>query len=253
MKPGTSFDTNASLALLLLGESGSGKSSIAIRFPSPGFILGDKNIKYAATWATEHNHSWHYDDPEVDATGKPLDWPERWKRSWDILIEMGRSPDVKTIVDDGLTHLSSYLQARLIKEGSKAESPLVIGGESQMTRSLWGPFASNLKRRIVTARSFNKPYIMIAHVQTGENEMSGAKEQQVNLQGALRNEIGGWFSDVYQTLAIPSTDAKYKDVGGIRRYVRTEPTHRCGILKNSFRLPPELDVEDLVKRICPAT
>lgn len=249
MKDGQTFDTSAALAILLMGESGTGKSSIALRFNTPGVILGDKNIRWAAEWAKEHNHAWHYDDPELGADGKPLDWPDRWKRSWDLLLEMGRAEAVKTLVDDGLTQLSSYLQARLIKEGSKAESPLIIGGEPQMTRSLWGPFASNMKRRIICARSFNKPYIMIAHVQTGDNETTGAKEQQVNLQGSLKNEIGGWFTDVWQVVAVPSSDKKYANVNGIRRFVRTEPTHRCGILKNSLKLPPEIDVDELVTRL----
>lgn len=246
MKTGTEFDTKAQMAILLLGENGTGKSALAMRWPDPWFCLGDKNIKFAAEWAAANNKKWFYDDPERDDKGVTLPWERRWARAEELLAQAGANPECKTIVDDGLTHLASYLQAFIIKEGSKAESALVIGGESVMTRSMWGPFANKLKRRIIAARSYNKPYIMIGHTQVDENELSGVKEQKVNLQGALKNELGSWFSDVWALEAVPSTDPKYKAARGVRYFVRTAPTHRMR-LKCSCGLPAEIDVDELVK------
>lgn len=236
------------MAILLLGESGSGKSSLAMRWPSPWFCLGDKNIKHAALWAKESSHAWFYDDPERDASGKELAWSERWTRADALLKENGPKPEVKTIIDDSLTHLTGYLEAHLIHLGSQAEKALVIGGEKVMTMTLWSPFQSLLKKRIIQARSYGKPYIMIAHLQVDENEMSGAKEQKVLLRGALKNELGLYFTDIWALESIPSTDAKYVATKGIRYFVRTAPTHRIK-LKNSCGLPAEVDAADLIKTL----
>lgn len=242
MKTGTEFDTKAQMAILLLGENGTGKTSLAMRFADPWFCMGDKNTRFAAEWAKSSNKTWFWDDPEQDDQGKALELHKRWDRAEAVLRVAGPKPEVKTIVDDGLTHLSDYLQAYLIHAGSN----LSIGGEKAMSKELWGPFASKLKRRIIAARSFNKPYIMIAHIQVDENELSGVKEQKVNLQGALKNSLGGWFSDVWSLEAVPSTDPKYAKSRGVRYFVRTAPTHRIK-LKCSCGLPAEIDVDELVK------
>lgn len=247
MNPGDTFNTQASQAILLLGESGTGKSSLAMRFPDPGFMLGDKNIKHAATWAAERKMSWFWADPLLDDKGQPA--PDPWTRSMAILKEMGADPNVKTIVDDGLTHLTGYLKQALIQAGSAAEKPLVIGGEKVMTMSLWGPFADNLRRRITIARSFGKPYIMIAHLSSGENEMTGSKEYQVALQGAMRDEIRSWFSDVWLCDAVPDSNAKYAGTRGIRYYVRTAASHRIKLKCSDATMPAEIDVEALAERM----
>lgn len=212
-----------------------------MNWPSPWFCLGDKNIRFAALTAAASKRQWFYDDPERDATDKEIPWELRWARATVLLDENGPKPEVKTIVDDGLTHLQSYLQALIIKSGSQAEKPLVIGGEAVMTRSMWGPFATLLAKRVIKARSFNKPYIMVAHLMTDENEMTKVLEQKVSLPGALKNTLGAYFTDVWQTDAQPNSDLK-KYPTGVRYLLRTAPTHRLK-LKCSMGLPPEVDVD----------
>jgi hypothetical protein len=241
MKDGTTFNTQGNMALLLLGENGTGKSTLAMNWPSPWFCLGDKNIRYAAMQATAAKRQWFWDDPERDTADKDLPWEQRWARATALLEENGPKSEVKTIVDDGLTHLQAYLQALIIKAGSQAEKPLVIGGEAVMTRSMWGPFATMLAKRVIKARSFNKPYIMVAHLMADENELTKVMEQKVSLPGALKNTLGAYFTDVWQTDAQPSSDLK-KYPGGVRYLIRTAPTFRLK-LKCSMGLPPEVDVD----------
>jgi len=246
MNNGTDFNNDGAMALLLVGETGTGKSSLAMRFPSPGFVLGDKNILHGAAWAKGKGHTWYYGDPLLDAAGKVLPDPQRWARSMAILREMGESEQVKTIVDDSLSHLTDYLKSALITAGAGG-APLIVGGESVMTKALWEPFATNLKRRITVARQFKKTYILIAHIATGENEMSGVKEFQYALQGQMKAELGRWFSDIWQCDAEPKSDAKYKETRGVRYFVRTAPTHRIKLKASSPGMPAEADVEELVK------
>jgi hypothetical protein len=113
-----------------------------------------------------------------------------------------------------------------------------------MSMSLWQPFANELKRLVWSARAANKPFILTAHLQVDENELTTVKEQKVMLQGALKNDFAKLFSDYWQTMAVTcGKDAAHPR--GVKYLIRTAPTTRNPSLKTSFvGLPDEFEVGD---------
>lgn len=240
MKDGTTFRPETAKAILLIGNSGSGKTNMAAEFPRPAFIdWGDANLSNAI--ARHPNLVFKFGRVDEDASGKPVAPHLRWVRATELLGEAGRDPDVQTIVDDSLSMLETVLKDYLIDAGAKSGEKLpAVAGERQMNMALWEPFQRLLRSRVITARSFGKTYIMTCHVKIDDNELTTVKEQRPMVAGAMASKLASLFTDYWMTEAIPSTETKYAATRGIRYLVRTAPTIRVN-LKSSF---PSMKAEE---------
>jgi hypothetical protein len=246
VKDGTTYPRNTALAVLLLGQPGAGKSNTCFEFPDPYVIDADQNLRNAIE--RHPGKKFYYDCPEheTDDKGqitKVYEAHEHWPRMEKLIKENAPKPEVKGVVIDGLGRVSDYLKAYLVHVGSQAEKPLLVGGTKVMTQSLWSPFADLMKKLVFLCRSFNKPFIMTAHLKVDENELSSVKEQRVNLQGQLASDFAKLYTDAWLADAVPSSDAKYKAANGVRYFIRTAPTHRI-LLKQSCSLPAEFETSD---------
>lgn len=236
MKNGADYPLTRAIALLVAGDPGSGKTNLCLDWPDPYVIDCEANMKNAIE--RHPGKRFWYDSPETGEDGKPLLDHAKWARVHELVKNFAR-PEVKTGVIDGLGRLTDYLKEHLVHEGSKAEGPLMVGGMRVMTKSLWGPFADKLKRLIIEARSYNKPFVLTSHLTVDENELTSVKEQRVNLQGQLKADFPKLFTDFWATLATPITKSKDYPMG-VRYYVRTVPTSRI-TLKCSCGLPDEFE------------
>lgn len=251
MKDGSTYPRNTALALLLMGQPGSGKSNLSMEFPDPYFVDTDQNLRNAIE--RHPDKRFWFDCPEFDDAGKSLEAHEHWPRMERLIKENAPRPEVKTLIVDGLGRVTDYLRAYLVHTGGQAEKPLLVGGMKVMTMSLWGPYADLLKKLVFLCRSFGKPFVLTAHVKVDENELSAVKEQRVNLQGQLVSDFPKLFTDAWLADATPNADARYAKANGVRYYVRTAPTHRM-LLKQSCGLPAEFEPGDtcfgeLMKRL----
>lgn len=232
MKPGTSYPLNTAMALLLLGEPGSGKTCTAMTFPAPWFADCDGNIR-SAKLRFPDKEFW-FDTIDVDENDKPVPAQDRWLRLVACLKAAGQDPKVQTIVLDSLTKISEYLQAYIISKGSQAEKPLQVGGISIMTMSLWNPFRRLTLDLIGQARLYKKPVIVIAHTKREKDEITGVVQNLPNIQGSLDNDLAGVFTDVWLCETTPNGAAcKYE--------VITVPTNRIKLKSSTPGLPARFE------------
>lgn len=243
MRPHTDFKPETSKAILLMGDSGSGKTNLAFTFPSP-FIIdwGDSNLANAVE--RHRGKPFFYGRVDQEDDGTPIAESGRWNRSVKLLDEAIANDAVRTIVDDTLSMMQPVLKAHLIADATKNGEKLPkIAGDFTMNQSLWDPFARFIRQRIIKAKTAGKFYILVCHVGLDENELTLVKEMRPALQGQLGKGSNGGalvalFNDFWLCEATPSSDPKYKP-RGVRYYVRSAPTNRVK-LKTSF---PTMDAE----------
>lgn len=242
---------NQAIAVLVAGDPGTGKTCGLFEWPDIYILDCEGNLKSGIDRNPGKRFWW--DSPEKFDDGKPVPEAQRWERAKKLVEEAGKNQEVKVIAVDGFGRMCDYLQEFLIVQGSKAEAPLMVGGQKQMTRSLWNPFARMMTEWVYSVRHLGKPFVMTTHLKVDENELNSVKEQKVNVQGRLMTDFPKLFTDFWQTLATPvAADAK-KYPTGVRYYVRTAPTSRIA-LKTSFGLPAEFETrdpafQDLIKRV----
>lgn len=256
MKSATEYPTNTAIALLLAGDTGTGKSTHLFNWPKPWIADLEGNLKGAIE---HHRHAgtlpeWWFDRPEVDAAGKPVEPHKQFDNVRAQVAAAMADSKVLTVCVDGFGKLCDLLKEKLVNEVNAAEKPLIIGGMKAMTQSLWNPFANLLKSFMWDARRYNKPFIVTAHLKVDQNELTTVKEQQIDLQGQLQQSFPKLFSDYFQTMTEQVSD-KAKYPRGVRYYLRTAPTMRNPSLKTSFvGLPPDLEpgtgeFDALLKRV----
>lgn len=238
MKTNSDFKLDESMAVLLIGESGTGKTNVCMEFDRPYFIdFGDANLPSAVM--RHPGKEFYWDRVDQDDSGKPVPPADRWKRGMELLTKNGPDPKCGAIVDDCLSGMQSVLCDHILNLGSQAEKPLTVGGVKVMTMTLWTPFKDLLRARIIQARSYGKPYIMTCHIKPEKNEVTGVLEYGPLLSGQLKDNLASLFTDYWSTQVDPNADkAKYPN--GVRYYVQTVPTNRFA-LKCSCGLPGQFE------------
>lgn len=247
MKSANDYPTNTAIALLLAGDTGTGKSTHLFNWPRPYIEDMEGNLK----GAVEHHRSlgtlpdFKWNRPELADDGKhTLDEKLQYDNVVRHVQQALADSSIDTVCIDGLGRLCDLLKTKLVWDTGNTEKALLVGGERMMSMTLWQPFANSLKRLIWMARAANKPFILTAHLMVDENELTTVKEQRVNLQGALKNDFPKLFSDYYATTTSTCTkDAKHPR--GVKYLIRTAPTSRNPSLKTSFvGMPDEFEVGD---------
>lgn len=256
MNPGTSYP-EGQLAILLGGDSGSGKTCTGFMLPSVYVIDFEGNLA-SAKQLYPTKQDWWYDNPEFGPDGKRLPNEKHWQRMADLIEENCGKPEVKSIMFDGLGRAAQALKDYLVAVGAAAGEKLPsVGNEKQMNQALWEPYAKKLMSLVWKLKSYQKPLLVTCHLKVDENEMTAVKEQRVGLQGRLVTEFPRMFSCFWQAQALPSTDPKFAKSGGVRYFIRNAPTNRLQ-LKALPGLPAEFEVTDpafqaLVKAACGTT
>lgn len=184
-------------ALLLIGTPKSGKTVTAMSFPKPFVLDCDNNLAGALRY---HNYSakpfefWFANPNEVEVT-------KRWSFCIEQLSEAVKSPEVETILVDGLSLMGYYLEHHILANSSKGTggmNDLVIAGEKVMNMSQWGPFKNLMSKLIMAAKSSGKLFVMTCHEQALETESGAIKAYVPLISGSLRHNIAGFFTDVWR-------------------------------------------------------
>lgn len=226
MKDSSTYNLNESISLLLQGPWGSGKTSLALQFPSPYIADCDNNLTGPLRYHRSNNlaPAFKWDTIDVDDEGKEVPEVQRYPRLMKCLNSALADPEIKTIIIDSAFKVQGYIKAELERQGKTGYplwAGLVVG---------WQQLVSRLK-------TSGKIFVLIAHEKPEKDEVEGIIKYFIDLQGAFQNEIGRHFSDVWrcENDADPATNkTKY--------YVRTVPTARLQ-LKTSLALPPRFPVD----------
>lgn len=195
MKQGTTYKREQAFALLLIGEPKSGKTTFAMSFPKPWILDLDNNLAGALRYHGDKQEGFFFEDLDgVDADKK-------WSVAVKAIEEACSSPEVETIIIDGLSVMAELLQKYILANTKKdsSNSKLIIAGEECMQMNHWTPFKNLMSGIIMACKSSGKKLVFLCHEDTLTSATGSVIGYRPMIQGSLRNNIAGYFTDVWRT------------------------------------------------------
>lgn len=244
MQPGTSYQRSQGTAILILGEPFTGKTNLAMQFPDPYFF--DADDKLASAIERFPNKRFWFDCPLRDEKGTPIDELLRWEKGSAKIIEATKSTEVQTLVLDSATAIGELIKKHIMRfptPGTKGQ--LMVGGEKVMEMTQWQPYADIWRRTIMACRASGKITIVIMHLGTDKDEISGAIRIKPLIQGQLKDGVAGLFTDVWMTDISTGPDPKNPGKSMTKFITRCQPTPQIPFLGNSLGLPAQVDTDQV--------
>lgn len=236
MNSSAQFAQQVQFALLLMGPPFSGKTNIAFQFPDPYFL--DCDDKLGSAVRRNPGKEFYWDCPLRGDKGHVVDPINRWNRSITLLKAAVADPRIKTIVIDSGTALQGFLIDYIVQQPSTAKTPLTVGGEKVMDRSMWGPYRDLLTKLILGLRACGKYVIFCMHDLVDKDEDTKTTFIRPSFGGALRDTAGGLFTEHWHTETRQAPDLKNPGQFTIEYFVRCAPRSTMP-LGTTMGLPPE--------------
>lgn len=233
MKSSEQF-TPSNVAILCVGDPGSGKSNLAMALPTPGILDCDNNL--AGPIRRSNGKKFFYSQPFVDDNGIEVPEELRWSRALSETAKLLAHPEVKSFVIDGLSNLCRWglihVEQELIKSGINVKKEYLAKYQGFI------PFLSNYITKI---RVPGKLVFITVHQVADKDEVLGRTRFYLDIPGRLADTLGGQFTDVWGMSSTPDpsnpkTQARYE--------IRTKPTGFHINLKTSLDLEPAINVTD---------
>jgi len=193
MKDSSAYKLSSNFGLLLIGTPKSGKTCLQFAFPNPAILDCDHNLDGALRWAG--SPPFVYVDPHESEPHA------RWTTAMTFMKDAIADPSVSTIIIDGLSHLSNFLQDSIIHSAkASTERQNTVAGDAVMNMSYWRPFQVRMTQLVMEARASGKIFICTCHEELVTDEKSGATvAYRPMIPGSLKNNLSGLFSDVWRT------------------------------------------------------
>lgn len=187
------------MALLIQGPPGGGKTTLALQFPRPYILDIDLNMQGPLRVLKQKNPKYEYFYDEVafrivNGKKEEVPKPDRWQRIKDLSEEAFASPEVGTVIVDGLTHLNDILISKVLADMKKSEPDV----------SIWIPFRKQLMDYIMKCRSHNKNFVMLCHEEP--NYETDKKNIMLKtlisrtpvVNSGIGNYFGAFFTDMWR-------------------------------------------------------
>jgi hypothetical protein len=175
-------------AILIVGDPGMRKTSLALHAPSPYIFDIDNNL---AAPARHLKLPYFYDKADIDDDNKPVPLPSRYARMVSCLNEACANPEIRTIILDSFTTLTDILIAEIRRQVPKLANP-----QEPLRIQDWGTFAFLFKHVITSLKQSDKNVICISHQKIEKDESDGRYKTFLNIPGNNANYISGLFTDV---------------------------------------------------------
>lgn len=227
----TNYRSDKSVAILVAGDPGSGKTRLAMAFPRPGILDCDGNLSSAVRVAKDK--PFVYSQPFRTDDGKEVPEVDRWNRAVSETKLLLSSPDTESFVLDGLSNLCRW--GLVHAENELTKSGINVKKEYLAKYQAFIPLLSNY---ITMLRIPGKYVVVNVHQNMEKEELAGQIRYVLDIPGRLANNLGGQFTDVWGMTAQADPSSKV----GAKYLIRTKPTGFHVTLKTSLELEPSIDI-----------
>lgn len=231
MKDSTSYQPNHAVAILNVGDPGTGKTRVAMALPNPGILDCDGNLSSAVRVST--GKKFLYSQPFMDDTGIEVAEALRWPRACAETKLLLASKETSSFVLDGLSNLCRwglvYAESELIKAGINVKKEYLAKYQS---------FIPLLSNYITMLRIPGKLVMVNVHQIMEKDELIGTIRYTLDIPGRLAGTLGGQFTDVWGMSSVADPGSKI----GAKYIIRTKPSGFHVNLKTSLDLEPSIDI-----------
>lgn len=239
MQPISSFNSNLSTAIELIGPPGGGKTSLGCRlFPKTYVFVADLNFesgkRYLASIGQLDNIV-GYDTGAVDETGKVVPVSQRFSRMIKCVGEAQKSSEVDCVFLDSATFIDDYIRAKITN--AQSEEAIKMSGFGH-----WGDLYLAWKSIILQSRTSGKKLILSVHEKNDKDESDGIYKHGPALQGEIKDKLGALMSDVWRCEV-------QENAGKHSWMVRTLGNTRHPGLKNTYGLDALVKADELVQKV----
>jgi len=223
------YSSESFIRLLLQGEPGAGKTSMALQFPKVWVLDCDQNLGGPTRFLKSRGLTLPvgYDIIDRDDSGKVVPDNMRWDRLISCVANLQKLVNdgtVQTIVLDSMSKINDYNKADVLRK-----NPTKTGGFEQTS---WGFFYANWVKLVGALTASKVHLVLTAHDRVDKDEFDGSTKIMLNTQGQFQAQAGSMFSDVWhaeiQSSGVPVVH---------KRVCRTIQSYKYAGLKNSFQLP----------------
>jgi hypothetical protein len=198
MKSGTTL-TTSDKAIILIGDPGSRKTTLALHFPSPYFLDCDGNM--SAPVEQTGITTFKYDQASRDDDGNLIHPLLRYQHCIACLNAAAADPTIRTIIIDSLTSFTDILLSEVRRQefGNTAATDAArdLADAKAMRIQDWGKFAFLIKNLVTKLRTCGKIIVFTAHTSFEKDEVDSRFKQFINVPGQAKGTISGLFTDCW--------------------------------------------------------
>lgn len=202
MKTSNQFEIKKQTSILLVGDPGTRKTSLALQFPKPYVLDVDDNltgpIRHFGSdlpflWDSAHVVS---EDWKVPGTNTKYQEGDKLKPEhqflWAVkcLNDAASSEEVETIILDSITAFVDIMIAEVKRQQGRSQ-------DSEMRIQDWGKFAYLVKHVVMTLKSGPKTTVVTLHNLIDKDEADGRYKTFLSVPGQSKNTLGAFFNHVW--------------------------------------------------------
>lgn len=190
-------------SLILAGEPGSGKTTLALQFPKLAVLDCDINLDGSVKYLKSVNKftDFAYGCPLIDETGAPISRLKQYDRAAKLLGEFVNDPNIETIFVDSATTFIDMLISKIKMKQKRAVKDFdykTVEFDDPLAIQDYGIFFNELKKIIFTLKASGKTIIWAVHIKTERDELTQALHKALAIPGQSGDMIAGWFAEVWK-------------------------------------------------------
>ncbi len=236
-------------AIIIIGDPGVRKTTLALHFPKPYFFDCDGNL--SAPVEQTKIKDFKYDAAvtnDEDIWIHPL---LRYEHCVQCLNNAAADPALETIIVDSLTTFSDIVMSEVMRQEHggqfKLKAYLAKDADARekdnklmdavnakgMRIQDWGKFLFLMKGFVTTMRTCGKTFVLISHNNYEKDEVDGRFKQFINVPGQSKTTMSGLFTDCWHVfLSVTGVGEAVKHEFKVRTLPISDVDHRG--IKSSF-------------------